>query len=57
MRIFVTGAAGDMQRRVPDCTLARDLVGFRARRSLDEIIQAVITDQVMGTPAVASAAS
>jgi UDP-glucose 4-epimerase len=47
----------DMQRRVPDCTLASDLVGFRARRSLDEIIQAVIGDQVVDTPAVARAAS
>ena len=36
----------DMQRRVPDCTLAGELVGFRATRSLDEIIQAVIEDQL-----------
>jgi len=35
----------DMQRRVPDCTLARDLVGFNATRTLNEIIQAVIDDQ------------
>ena len=35
----------DMQRRVPDCTLARDLVGFAATRTLNEIIQAVIDDQ------------
>ncbi len=47
----------DMQRRVPDCTLASDLVGFRARRSLDEIIQAVMSDQAAGAPAVAAAAS
>ena len=47
----------DMQRRVPDCTLASDLVGFRARRSLDEIIQAVISDQLIDTPAVAGAAN
>lgn len=47
----------DPQRRVPDCTLAWDLVGFRARRSLDEIIRAVISDQIMATPAVAGAAS
>jgi UDP-glucose 4-epimerase len=47
----------DMQRRVPDCTLASDLVGFRARRSLDEIIRAVISDQLIETPAVAGAAS
>lgn len=44
----------DMQRRVPDCTLAGDLVGFRARRSLDEIIQAVISDQVTATQAPAA---
>ncbi len=35
----------DMQRRVPDCTLARQLVGFAATRPLDEIIQSVIADQ------------
>ena len=38
----------DMQRRVPDCTLARDLVGFTATRTLNEIIQAVIDDQNLG---------
>lgn len=47
----------DMQRRVPDCGLAWDLVGFRARRSLDEIIESVISDQAAWTPAVAGAAS
>jgi UDP-glucose 4-epimerase len=47
----------DMQRRVPDCTLARNLVGFRAQRSLADIIHAVISDQVMGIPAVAGATS
>jgi UDP-glucose 4-epimerase len=35
----------DMLRRVPDCTLARELAGFRPTRTLDEIIQAVIEDQ------------
>jgi UDP-glucose 4-epimerase len=35
----------DMQRRVPDCTLARQLVGFAATRPLAEIIQSVIADQ------------
>jgi UDP-glucose 4-epimerase len=45
----------DMQRRVPDCTLAGDLVGFRARRSLDEIIHAVVSDQVISAPAPAIA--
>jgi UDP-glucose 4-epimerase len=41
----------DMQRRVPDCGLARDLVGFTATRTLDEIIQAVIDDQTVGRAA------
>jgi len=35
----------DMQRRVPDCTLARQLVGFAPRRPVAEIIQDVIFDQ------------
>jgi nucleoside-diphosphate-sugar epimerase len=35
----------DVMRRVPDCTLARELVGFTATRTLDEIIHAVIDDQ------------
>ncbi len=34
-----------MARRVPDCTLAADLVGFAATRSLDDIIQAVAAEQ------------
>ena len=29
----------DMQRRVPDCTLARELIGFTPTRTLDDIIQ------------------
>jgi UDP-glucose 4-epimerase len=45
----------DMQRRVPDCTLAFDLVGFRATRSLGDIIQAVTEDQLAGRPAAAAA--
>ena len=36
----------DMQRRVPDCTLARGLVGFEPARMLDDIIGAVIEDQL-----------
>ncbi len=35
----------DMQARVPDCTLAGQLVGFSATTPLAEIIQSVITDQ------------
>ena len=36
----------DMQRRVPDCTLAHGLVGFASARTLDDIIGAVIEDQL-----------
>ncbi len=36
----------DMERRVPDCTLARGLVGFASVRTLDDIIGAVIEDQL-----------
>ncbi len=35
----------DMQRRVPDITRARDLVGFDPQAGLDEIILTVIADQ------------
>lgn len=35
----------DMERRVPDCTLARELVGFRPTRTLEDIIRAVAEDQ------------
>jgi nucleoside-diphosphate-sugar epimerase len=38
----------DMLRRVPDCTLAHDLVGFAPSRTLDDIIGAVIDDQAAG---------
>ncbi|MFC8700077.1 NAD-dependent epimerase/dehydratase family protein [Streptomyces parvus] len=34
----------DMQRRIPDCTRARERIGFRPRRTLDEIIAAVAED-------------
>jgi UDP-glucose 4-epimerase len=47
----------DMQRRIPDCTLARTLCGFAPRRSLDDIIQAVIEDQEADQRAEAAAAS
>jgi UDP-glucose 4-epimerase len=35
----------DMQRRIPDATLASNLVGFAAQRTLDDIIRSVIEDQ------------
>jgi UDP-glucose 4-epimerase len=38
----------DMLRRVPDCTLARELVGFAPSRNLADIIGAVIDDQAAG---------
>ncbi|HEY6276128.1 MAG TPA: NAD-dependent epimerase/dehydratase family protein [Streptosporangiaceae bacterium] len=46
----------DMLRRVPDCTLARELVGFVPSRNLADIIGAVIDDQTAGrtSPAVAT---
>lgn len=44
----------DMQRRVPDCSRARELIGFRPRRSLADIVRAVIDEQVRtGEPATA----
>lgn len=36
----------DMARRVPDCSRARELVGFEPRRSLDDIIHAVIDERM-----------
>ena len=45
----------DMQRRVPDCSLARELTGFAPRRTLDDIIAAVITDQARSQGTVAAA--
>jgi UDP-glucose 4-epimerase len=44
----------DMQRRVPNCDLARDLVGFVATKSLDEIILAVMADQQSALAATAA---
>jgi len=41
----------DMQRRVPDCTRAHDVAGFRATRSLDEIITAVLAQRRVTQPA------
>jgi UDP-glucose 4-epimerase len=40
----------DLQRRVPDCTLARSLVGFQPTRTLDDIIHDVIEDQTTTRP-------
>jgi UDP-glucose 4-epimerase len=43
----------DLARRVPDCTLAADLVGFAATRDLDEIIRAVAAEQSSARQAAA----
>jgi UDP-glucose 4-epimerase len=43
----------DLQRRVPDCSLARELIGFRPGRDLDDVIDAVAADQLGHRPAVA----
>lgn len=44
----------DLQRRVPDCSRARELIGFRPLRSLDDILHSVIAEQSRPalTPAV-----
>lgn len=43
----------DLERRVPDCTLAADLVGFAPARNLDEIIRAVAAEQSSARQAAA----
>lgn len=35
----------DMQRRIPNCDKARDRIGFRPSRTLDDIIESVIAQQ------------
>ena len=45
----------DMQRRIPDCSLARSACGFTPQRTLDDIIEAVIEDQEAGRNAAATA--
>jgi UDP-glucose 4-epimerase len=44
----------DMQRRVPDCTRARQLIGFRPSRSLADIIQDVAAQQLAASPRVSA---
>jgi UDP-glucose 4-epimerase len=44
----------DMQRRIPDCTLARTLCGFAPQHTLDDIIKAVVEDQEAGHRAPAA---
>lgn len=45
----------DLQRRVPDCTKARELIGFHPTRTLDDILRSVIDEQSRAAlaPAVA----
>jgi nucleoside-diphosphate-sugar epimerase len=45
----------DMQRRVPDCTLATTLTGFHPTRTLDTIIHDVIHDQTASRHTAAAA--
>jgi UDP-glucose 4-epimerase len=45
----------DMQRRIPDSTLAGQLAGFTPQRTLDDIIRSVIEDQEASQPSVAAA--
>lgn len=42
----------DMQRRVPDCTRARQQIGFRPSRSLEDIIRDVAAHQLADGPKV-----
>jgi UDP-glucose 4-epimerase len=46
----------DMQRRVPDCTRARQLIGFQPSRSLADIIRDVAADQLAESVAQVAAA-
>ncbi|MGW3469865.1 NAD-dependent epimerase/dehydratase family protein [Saccharopolyspora sp. NPDC000995] len=44
----------DLQRRVPDCSRARELIDFRPERTLEDIIRDVIDEQVRaGQPVTA----
>ncbi len=43
----------DLQRRVPDCALAERLLDFRPARDLDDVIDAVVADQLGRRAAVA----
>ena len=45
----------DMMRRVPDCSLAGELVGFKATRTLDDVLRAVIDDQASHRSGAAAA--
>ena len=40
----------DLQRGVPDCTRARELIGFQPVRGLDDILKAVISDHTQAGP-------
>ncbi|WAL67953.1 NAD-dependent epimerase/dehydratase family protein [Amycolatopsis cynarae] len=40
----------DMQRRIPDCTRAREQIGFAPTRTLDDIIAAVVADRRRENP-------
>lgn len=44
----------DLQRRVPDCAKARELIGFQPARTLDDIIRAVIDEQTRAAQVVSA---
>ena len=46
----------DLMRRVPDCSLAGELVGFKAARTLDDVLRAVIDEQASQRADAAAAA-
>lgn len=35
----------DLPRRVPDCSLARELIGFAPRRTLDDVVRALVEER------------
>jgi nucleoside-diphosphate-sugar epimerase len=47
----------DLQRRVPDCSRARELIGFRPTRTLDDILRSVIADMMLEPASGSSARS
>lgn len=47
----------DMQRRVPDISRVRDLIGFEPRWGLDDILRSIIASRVAGSGATSPARS
>jgi UDP-glucose 4-epimerase len=40
----------DMERRVPDCSRVRQLIGYQPQRRLDDIIDDIVDSVVAGSP-------